>query len=90
MHKGEYPVKFTPDRKMVESLRRLPDEPLWRLVCGVTAGVCGDISKKRPDINRTAGIRAVLDNATDEDICRLNEFIDIYNAAAHRRPSAYH
>ncbi len=85
MHEGEYPVKFTPDRKMVEGLRSLPDDALWHLVCGITSGICGSVSKKKTDRHRTAGIRAVLDCATDGDIQRLNELIDTYNAAAHSR-----
>lgn len=70
-------MKFTPDRKMLEGIRALPDEKLWHLARKLAAALPTD--RKSPDLRRLTGIRAVLDHITDEDLIRLNALIDIYN-----------
>lgn len=70
-------MRITLDRKLIENLKKMSDEGLWRLLCGFASG--SEFSKRNPDYKRIRRIRAVLDAATDEDLSRLNRLMDIYN-----------
>ncbi len=70
-------MRISLDRKLIENLRRMSDEGLWRLLCGI--GSHGDFSKKHPDHEKIRRIRAVLDAATDEDLDKINRLLDIYS-----------
>ena len=77
LHKGADNVRIVLDRKLIDNLRKMSDEGLWRLLYGFASGK--DFSKKNPDYKRIRRIRAVLDAATDEDLLRINQLIEIYS-----------
>ena len=74
-------MRISLDRKMIESLRRMSDEGLWRLFWGLTSMSKGDFSRRNPDYKTLRRIRAVLDAAEDEDIERINRLLDIYHGS---------
>ena len=73
-------MKFTLDRKLIDSLNDLSDERLWHMFCMLMSGAGVDMGRKKYDPKRICGIRALLSAVTDEDICRINELIELYNS----------
>jgi len=76
-------MKITFDRKLIDSLERLPDEKLRHLLCSLLSG--NSSMKNKSDPSQIRAVRAVLSELTDNDLCRLNELAEVYYCIKQRK-----